>query len=188
MVGIYKITNPEGKVYIGQAINIEKRKKHYARLGCKRQYKLFNSLKKYGWYQHVFEIIEECSIEQLDEKEIYYKQQFIDKQKWEMALFYYINDNNAMGPQSIETRLKKKKIALEKGFGKWNKGADHSKVGEHLKINNSKLKPVLQYDLKGIFIKEWISVNEAARTYKGVPNVLTGRSKTSGGFKWKFKE
>jgi excinuclease UvrABC nuclease subunit len=29
MVGIYKITNPNGKVYIGQAINIDKRIQKY---------------------------------------------------------------------------------------------------------------------------------------------------------------
>jgi len=29
MVGIYKITNPNGKIYIGQSINIESRKRVY---------------------------------------------------------------------------------------------------------------------------------------------------------------
>jgi group I intron endonuclease len=71
-VGIYKITNPNGKIYIGQSTDIEKRFKYYYRLECKGQTKIFNSLKKYGPENHVFEIIEECSIEQLNEREIYW--------------------------------------------------------------------------------------------------------------------
>ena len=71
-VGIYKITNPNGKIYIGQSTDIKKRFKYYYRLECKGQTKIFNSLKKYGPENHVFEIIEECSIEQLNEREIYW--------------------------------------------------------------------------------------------------------------------
>ena len=58
MKGIYKITNPNNKIYIGQSINIEKRFKRYKSLDCKGQIKLFNSLKKHGWDDHTFEIIE----------------------------------------------------------------------------------------------------------------------------------
>ncbi len=32
MIGIYKITNPEGKIYIGQSIDIDRRFKEYKRL------------------------------------------------------------------------------------------------------------------------------------------------------------
>ena len=35
MIGIYKITNPSGKIYIGQSINIENRKKIYSKSICK---------------------------------------------------------------------------------------------------------------------------------------------------------
>jgi len=47
MVGIYKITSPSGKIYIGQSINIEKTWKYrYKNLNaCKRQTILYNSLK-----------------------------------------------------------------------------------------------------------------------------------------------
>jgi group I intron endonuclease len=49
MVGIYKITNPKGKIYIGQSVDIEKRKYYYQALHCKKQTMLYNSIKKYGW-------------------------------------------------------------------------------------------------------------------------------------------
>jgi group I intron endonuclease len=54
MVGIYKITNPKGKVYIGQSTNIEERMKHYINKNGKRQPKIFYSIKKYGWENHIF--------------------------------------------------------------------------------------------------------------------------------------
>ena len=69
--GIYKITSPSGRVYVGQSVDIYGRWNLYKRLGCKRQIKLYNSLKKYGCDAHSFEIIEECLPEQLNEREIY---------------------------------------------------------------------------------------------------------------------
>ena len=72
MIGIYKIINPKGKVYVGQTTNIKKREKTYSRLNCKKQPKLYNSLKKYGYENHTFEINEECTLEQLNEREIYW--------------------------------------------------------------------------------------------------------------------
>ncbi len=49
IVGIYKITNPKGKVYIGQSVNIKKRWGDYKCLhNCKEQKMLYNSFIKYG--------------------------------------------------------------------------------------------------------------------------------------------
>lgn len=72
MVGIYKITNPKGKVYIGQSIDIKNRwnKGHKYNVGS--GLKLKNSLNKYGFENHIFEIIEECNINQLSTKETYW--------------------------------------------------------------------------------------------------------------------
>ena len=72
MIGIYKITNPIEKIYIGQSTDLKKREETYSRLNCKNQIKLYNSILKYGWEQHKFEIIEECSLDQLNEKEMYW--------------------------------------------------------------------------------------------------------------------
>jgi len=70
---IYKITNPKGKVYIGQTIDVIRRKANYKRLNCKSQTYLYNSIKKYGWENHIFETIEECSIKNLGKQEKYWK-------------------------------------------------------------------------------------------------------------------
>lgn len=74
MVGIYKITNPKGRVYIGQAIDTVKRLLQYSTLNnCKNQTRLYNSLVKYSSKGHAFETIEECTIEQLNERERYWQ-------------------------------------------------------------------------------------------------------------------
>lgn len=44
-IGIYKITNPKGKIYIGQSIDIDKRINTYRLMHCKDQKLLYNSIK-----------------------------------------------------------------------------------------------------------------------------------------------
>jgi group I intron endonuclease len=73
MIGIYKVTNPKGAIYIGQSSDILFRFKEYEKLNCERQTKLYRSLKKYGFENHKFEIITECDIEQLNNLERYYQ-------------------------------------------------------------------------------------------------------------------
>lgn len=58
--GIYKITSPSGKVYIGSSANIKRRFNDYRLLRCKNQTKLYNSFLKYGADKHLFEIIHIC--------------------------------------------------------------------------------------------------------------------------------
>lgn len=56
-VGIYSITSPTNKVYIGQSWNLRKRFQHYKSLESKKQKKLHSSLLKYGPKQHIFNIL-----------------------------------------------------------------------------------------------------------------------------------
>ena len=76
MIGIYKITNPKNKVYIGQSINLSYRFKKYKQLQCKNQKLLYNSFIKYGIKNHKFEIIEECIIDLLNERERYWQEYY----------------------------------------------------------------------------------------------------------------
>lgn len=70
--GIYKITSPTGKVYIGQSLNVKSRFTRYMKLSCKAQTKIYNSLVKYGPENHTFEILHECRKEDLNKAEIEY--------------------------------------------------------------------------------------------------------------------
>ena len=70
-IGIYKITSPSGKIYIGQSSNVENRWNKYKNINNSvTQLKLYRSFKKYDIENHKFEIIEECKITELNECEI----------------------------------------------------------------------------------------------------------------------
>lgn len=73
--GIYKITSPSGRVYIGQAKNIKARWRDYYGLYSlvKGQTKLYRSFKKYGVMEHTFEVIENCIEQDLNRKERYWQ-------------------------------------------------------------------------------------------------------------------
>lgn len=74
MIGIYKITSPKNRIYIGQSCNIEKRFKQYLQLSnCKYQPKLYRSFLKHNINNHNFEIIEECEINQLNIRERFWQ-------------------------------------------------------------------------------------------------------------------
>jgi len=204
MVGIYKITNPNGKIYIGQSINIEERIKHYSCNNGKRQPKMFYSIKKYGWENHTFEIIEKCSIKQLDMREIFWKKYYLDKASgdWNKMLFCELYDRGG-GPLSLETRRKMSKAKIGTKYSKETKekirnsklGTKHSKETKEKmskdRIGKTTSKPILQYSKEGNFIKEWINGRQASLKlnicYTHINKVLNNQGNTAGGFVWKFK-
>lgn len=75
--GIYKITQPElGLCYIGQARDIKERwrehLKHGLGIDTPAGNRLYRDMNKYGIESFTFELLEECSINELNEKEKYY--------------------------------------------------------------------------------------------------------------------
>jgi group I intron endonuclease len=74
--GIYLITSPSGKYYVGQSVDIDKRYKQYKNLHCKSQPKLYNSIKKHGQENHIFEILHHCIEEELNLWERYYQEEY----------------------------------------------------------------------------------------------------------------
>lgn len=190
-IGIYKITSPSNKSYIGQSWNIEKRFKTYMGLYCKSQRKLYASLNKYGSDNHIFEILLELPLETtqeiLDEKEIYYINHNVNLGIELMN----IRGGGSRGKISYETKEKmskarkgkmseedKEKMSKRQSgcgngmYGKtpWNKGKSMSvecreKISNSTsgKINTKNRKKVLQFSLEGIFIKEWLCIKLAAK-------------------------
>lgn len=75
-IGIYKITSPSGKVYIGQSIDLDKRFEKYKKLHCKGQIRLYASFIKHGVENHLFEIIKKCSARNLNIIERFYQEKF----------------------------------------------------------------------------------------------------------------
>jgi hypothetical protein len=124
IIGIYKIISPSGKIYIGQSQNIlSNRLNHYINGNCSTQTKLYNSLKKYGFENHIFEIIEECSLEQLNEREIYW------------GLFY-----NVLNPKTgLNLKLGEKRgMYSEESKNKMSKSSLGKSKSQKHKINISK--------------------------------------------------
>ena len=78
MIGIYKIENLiNHKCYIGQSKNIQARwKKHICtsqnRKSKSYNYPLYCSFRKYGIENFSFEVVEECTVDELNDKEIGY--------------------------------------------------------------------------------------------------------------------
>lgn len=74
MIGVYMIINPKGRIYVGQSKDVEKRFKQYKYGHFKKQRRLYNSIKKYGFESHVFRVLCECKELDLNEKERYYQE------------------------------------------------------------------------------------------------------------------
>lgn len=104
MIGIYKITSPSGKVYIGQSIDIERRWTDHKWFKFKTHCKLRASFIKYGPENHIFEVIEECEIELLNDREGYW-QDFYECVENGLNSIRVKSSNNS-GYLSLETRLK----------------------------------------------------------------------------------
>lgn len=150
IVGIYKITNPVGKVYIGKSINIGRRYREYKRLKIKKQYKIYNSLLKYGFENHTFEVLEECSVEELSCRECYW-----------ISYYDSLNRDTGLNLDSCDCEEDK----AEKTLSDYTK----SKISSSLKTyyNNKKeceVLPVYQYSKKGELIKVWKNFIEISTT------------------------
>ena len=175
LTGIYKITSPTGKIYIGQSVNIKNRFKQYKYISNNKIIgpKLYNSLKKHGFENHQFEIIEECIIEQLNEKEIYWKKHILESVGWEQVLFCELYDRGG-GPKSEQTRLK----------------TSLSLKGKPM-VNN--MKKVEKYSFNNILIEEFNSQIEAAASVNSkqsaaISECYKNKRKSYKGFIWKYKE
>ena len=120
MIGIYKITSPSGKVYIGQSINIEKRLIKYRNLHCKEQTYLYNSLKKYGFDEHLFEVIIECQQEELNNLEIFYINLY---KSFNSKFGLNLREGGKGGKMSEET---KQKMSISRKGNKYALGKKHS--------------------------------------------------------------
>lgn len=144
IIGIYKITSPTKKVYIGQSINIIHRFNDYKNLLCKRQHKILNSLKKYGYENHKFEILHTCTIDELNDLEVYY-----------INLYQSFNTKFGMnlvsgGKQNLvySTEYRKRQSEKMKGKNTWTKGSKMPLESIQNRINTMKLNNTLNHSEK----------------------------------------
>jgi group I intron endonuclease len=129
--GIYKLTNPNGSVYIGQSWNIKNRIKTYRSLDCKKQPKLYNSLIKYGFDSHKVEILCELPFDLSQDV----------MNEFERTYWLFFNECNfnmlnlkepgSNGKYSEESRKKMGKHRI--GVAPWNKGLKNPYSEETIK-------------------------------------------------------
>lgn len=155
MIGIYKITSPKGRVYIGQSIQIEKRQRTYRKgSNYKNQTRLYASLIKYGFSEHVFEVVEECAIEELNTRERHWQD------------FY-----NVIGPQGLNCKL----TETADQSGKFSKESLEKK-SRSMKGKNKGIKRSLEAIQKGIQTKKELGTNlHSKETRDKIAKTLTGR-------------
>jgi len=206
MVGIYKITNPENKSYIGLSKDIEKRFQSHKSLQFKGNNKLRESLTKHGKDSHLFEVLEEIDISTLTKPQAdsllrKHERYWINTYK---TFDDGLNENRGGSGCGSHTPESKQKISESlknkpkpSNFGtnrkKWQQDEEWKQ-----KVKNAPRCPILMFDLEDNFIREWPN-QQLAADYLGVKkqaiwNFLNGHLNPNGkpltqvrGYKFKYK-
>lgn len=193
MIGIYKITNKiNGKCYIGQSNNIERRWNDHKIPSSwndpnksSYNYPLYAAFRKYKLENFIFEVIEECNQEELNDKEIYWIQYYNS---------YYDGYNQTIG--GVGTPINDKPVYQYDLFGRYiaeyaNMNIAASKTNTNYHSLNSCLThynnqyytngyqwsyiktdyigpspmytPVICFDLSGKRLAEYYCINEAVK-------------------------
>ena len=187
--GIYGIKNClNGKMYVGQAINIYKRwKDHIDDLDENKHYNvhLQRSWNLYGKQNFQFLILEECSAEELNEKEVFYVDKFDS---------YYNGYNQTRGGDG-SLGYKHSEEVIEKMSQIQQERFQDIRNREVLcDAHKFESKPIYQIDFNGNIIKEWPSANWAAKMLNlnvvAICNALKRRQrkKTYNGYIWIYVE
>lgn len=186
--GIYKITSPSGKVYIGQSVDIKFRFNSYKKLKrCSKQTKLFASFQKHGTDNHIFEIIEECIESELNKKERYWQEYYdvLNKDKGLNLRLQKLEGKSGKLSKEVVDKIRNanlgkkrsdefKKKCSERLKGKCLFTKDQIEKTANLKRGVSRSKDIIenisktkrnslsytiiQTDLNNNFIKEWQSL------------------------------
>lgn len=211
MTGIYKWTSPSGKIYIGQAVDLNRRKREFLANPFNYVYTSYdsaidNARRKYNDFsQWQYEILINCDMDALDDYEQEYINQYNSTNK-DVGYNLTLGGDGTKGvkwgsKKQIESLLNRKSVKGENNpmYGKHhtqevkdlistiNKGR---KMTEEQKALRSK--SVLQFTKQGDFIKKWqgasFVMNETGIDKTMISRVCKGNThcKSAGGFIWKY--
>lgn len=142
IVGIYKITSPSGRVYLGQSWDIKHRWVDYGKSTTKSQPYLNHSFKKYGKKAHSFEVIHELPPDVDQQTLDKYEQLYMDLYRGCGIVLMNIREAGSQGRLSEETKRKVSQSLI--GHTPWNKGI------KGYKIHTDEYKQKLSESLKGM--------------------------------------
>ena len=216
MAYIYQITNNiNGKIYVGKTTknNIQERwKEHlkdYKKPRCEKR-PLYDAMNKYGSENFSIKELEECSLEELNDKEIYWIE------KLGSFKYGYNATIGGDGKQTADYDL------IIKYYNLYHNIAEvHRQLGYDYETNKSALlnknitiipsakislitqgKKIKQYDLNGNYLQSFNSCGQAAKylidnnyttslktslVSGHIGQVCNNKRKTAYGFKWKYE-
>jgi len=193
---LYKLTFPNGKIYIGQTVDFKTRMRAHNNVANSKRLdtRLYNAIRKFGWDNVKKDILLICG-SQID----MYEKQYIRLLKATQKDFGY---NLQFGGSSnkIYSEESKQKMSLA------HKGTTHSeetkrkmseaKKGIQISEEHNKnkalahRKPVNQFDKNKNFIRQWNSIVEVSMTLSinrnSISSVCNNKLNSAGGFKWEF--
>lgn len=207
---IYKYTSPSNKVYIGQTINEEKRKREHKDYSYSNRDNMpfHAAIRKYGFESFLYEVVYEGffntteeSTKKLNEMEQYFIKKYdsyntgynatkggdsVRGYKWTEKA----RENHSKRVYKPHTEETKRSIS-ETLTGKKQSQETKDKRSQTL-YDMNKGKEILQYSMDGSFIAEYPSAKRAAEilgfsTYANIHSVCKGDRKSAFGFIWKYK-
>lgn len=222
-VGIYCFTNNiNNKKYVGQSKQLERRYYLHLRDSLSKTKSendtslLHAAIRKYGIENFTYEILEECEIEELNDKEKYWIEQlhsYVLEGGYNLTkggnnflrdfyyftseeLLHYWNDEHltvtAIYKKYGSTGQRIREQLIELGISPEEiEQRTYEKRKEIVQKGIPKRqKKINQYDLNDNFIKQYNSLSEAADAVNGskgnISQVANGKWKTAYGYKWEY--
>lgn len=217
--GIYQIMNlVNNKIYIGSTNNLINRKdNHFSELkrNAHRNEHLQRAVNKYGIDNFEFKIVEKCVINELNEREGFWCNQlntYNDEYGYNIAIVnpnglhimaentklkLSINHTGMKRSEATKEKQRKAKLGKSLGLSHKEKITPYLIHGFHneehrIKVQQSRQRVVLQYDLNDNFIQEFESIKKAddflsTGKRNNISNCCLGKQKSCCGFKWKYK-
>lgn len=154
---IYLFTFPNGKFYVGQTKNVNVRwAQHknaaYTSTNPAHSFPLYKAIRKYGWHNIHKEILEECTTEELNSKEIDY----IKFYNCVSPNGYNMNTGGDSFTMSEETKLKigasvkrHQQNLSPKSLSIWKENVRKKHIGKHNLRDDSKQQ--ISYSLKNFY-------------------------------------